>query len=185
MYFMSLQDIIKKNRKAILDRCFDLIAATYPPETSQLLKQEKDRFLNPVGHTLRHEIKIIFDELAGHMDVNKLNTALENIIKIRAVQEFAASEAVGFIFHIKKAVTEITCGTEQKEGFKDRWLKEAESQEGRRSENNETGIIYEFFEFEQRIDKLALMAFDIYMQCREKIHEIKAKGLNLKVNYGK
>ena len=32
-------------------------------------------------------------------------------------------------------------------------------------------------EFETRVDRLTLLAFDKYMQCREKIHEIQAQEL--------
>ncbi len=32
----------------------------------------------------------------------------------------------------------------------------------------------EILELESRIDALALIAFDIYMKCREKIYELKA-----------
>lgn len=155
---MSLQDKIKQKKEAISERCFNLIASTYPPATSQLLKREKDRFLNPVGYAIQNEIETIFNELTGEMNSNRLYTALESIIKIRAVQDFSPSEAVGFVFLLKEAVSETV-------------------RSGEHNTKKEEGMILnELIEFEQRIDRIALMAFDIYMECREKIHEIKIKA---------
>jgi hypothetical protein len=162
---MSLQNKIKQKKKVILERCFNLIAGTYPTETSQLLKREKDRFLNPVGYTIQNEMETIFDELTGEMNSNRLYTAIESIIKIRAVQDFSPSDAIGFVFLLKKALSE-TVGS------------------GEYNTKKEEGmLVTEFIEFEQRIDRVALMAFDVYMECRKKIHEIKLK--EVKANYGK
>jgi len=165
---MNLQDVIKKNRNVILRRCFNLIAGTYPAATAQLLKQEKDRFLNPAGYIIQNEMETVFDELTGEMNSNRLYTALEGIIKIRAVQDFSPSEAVGFVFLLKEAVREETT-KERVQG--------AEGPRGRGARDNKAEIFEEFIEFEQRIDRIALVAFDIYMKCREKIHNIKIKEI--------
>ena len=41
-------------------------------------------------------------------------------------------------------------------------------------EVQERSMYDELFTLESRIDSLALLAFDIYMQCRERIFEIRA-----------
>lgn len=174
---MSLQDVIKKNRNAILEMCFDLIADTYPSETAQLLKQEEDRFKNPVGYTIRNGIETIFEELTGEMNSNRLNAALENIIKIRAVQDFSPSEAVGFIFLLKKTVRKTIWSGEQIAESGEYRVQGTEGQSSRGFKDNKTAIFEELFDIEQRIDRIALMAFDIYMECREKIHNIKIKEI--------
>jgi len=62
----------------------------------------------------------------------------------------------------------------------------AEGPRGQGVKNNETEISEELLNFEQRIDKIALMAFDIYMECREKIYEIKIKEFKQRAgDYGK
>ena len=38
---------------------------------------------------------------------------------------------------------------------------------------NEPGNINDLFEIESRIDKSALIAFDLYMKCREKVYQIR------------
>ena len=75
------------------------------------------------------------------------------MIRIRAVQNFTPSEAVAFIFQLKKIVRH-ALGSEL-------LLR--------------TGITEELVAFESAVDDLALFSFDLYMQCREGIYEIKAK----------
>ncbi|MDI6814817.1 MAG: RsbRD N-terminal domain-containing protein, partial [Dehalococcoidales bacterium] len=77
---------------------------TYPSDTSRFLKQEKDRFLNPVGYTISQEIGAVYEELLQGMDFGKLSASLDNIIRIRSVQDFSPSQAIAFIFLLKKAI---------------------------------------------------------------------------------
>lgn len=147
---MVLESLLSQNRAAILERWFQLIVATYPADTSRFLKQEKDRFVNPVGYTTSREIEVLYDELLRGMNSDKLSVSLDNIIRIRAVQDFYPSQAIAFIFLIKKAVREELA-----------------------SEIRENQLFEELLQFESRIDELALLALDIYMKCREKVYEIR------------
>ena len=133
-----------------MERWFQLILETYPADTSRFLKQEKDRFINPVGYTISQEIEALYDELLQEMNSDKLAACLDNIIRIRAVQDFSPSQTVAFIFLLKKAIREELT-----------------------SEIKENRVFEELLEFEARIDKLVLLAFDIYMKCREKVFEIR------------
>ena len=110
-------------------------------QTVRLLLREKDAFRNPVGHALRKELPVLTAELLGEMDQARVSAALESIVRIRAVQNFSASESVGFVFLLKGILRE-------------RW-------KGREEERAAV---------EARIDAAALMAFDLYMKCREKIY---------------
>lgn len=152
---MILQKLLIKDKKALLNRWFDLIIESYPPETSQFLKNQKDRFQNPVGFTISKEIEAIFDQLVGGKPQKKMvSEFLDKIIRIRAVQDFSPSDAVSFMFQLKAIVREEV----QKQG------KEAEQAQ----------LSKELLEFERAIDRLALLAFDIYVSCRQKVFEIKA-----------
>lgn len=140
---------------------------TYPPGSSGVFENSEDRFQNPVGFTIRNEMEHVYNELAGKMDMNRLNNALENIIKIRAVQDFAPSEAISFVFLLKKAIMEeIT-----KDGF------EGTSSMKPGGGNKETETLEGLLQLEERIDRIALLSFDIYMKCREKVHEIRLKEI--------
>ena len=144
---LKLNNILSKGRKSIINRWFDLILDTYPE--ADVLKKEKDRFANPVGHTILTGIEDIFDGILADYDLDKFLPLLDNIIRIRAIQEFAPSVAISFIFLLKQAIREEV-----------------------KVRNN--GIFEELLVLESKIDSLAAISFDIYMKCREKIHELKA-----------
>ncbi len=147
---MVLESLLSQNRAAILERWFQLILETYPAGTSRFLKKEKDRFVNPVGYTTSREIGVLYEELLRGMDSDKLSVSLDNIIRIRSVQDFSPSQAIAFIFVLKKAIREELA-----------------------SEIRENQLFEELLRFESRIDELALLALDIYMKCREKVYEIR------------
>ena len=147
---MVLEHLLPQKRAAILERWFQLILETYPADTSRFLKQQKDRFINPVGYTISQEIEALYDELLQEMNSDKLAACLDNIIRIRAVQDFPPSQTIAFIFLLKKAIREELA-----------------------SEIAENRVLEELSKFESKIDKLVLLALDIYMKCREKVFEIR------------
>ncbi len=70
---------------------------TYPADTSRFLKGEKDMFANPVGHTITANAEYILEGLIKGADAASLSAYLEQIIRIRAVQDF--TPAAGSVFH--------------------------------------------------------------------------------------
>ena len=147
-----LKELIGKKRKEILKRWFDLIVETYPSDAATLMKKNRDAFTNPVGSTILREIEILFSGLCEGCDPEKMSGSLDSILKIRSVQDFSPSKAVGFVFLLKKAIGEVLKGDIEKEGVVEEWQT-----------------------FQSKIDGMALQAFDIYVDCREKIYEIRAK----------
>jgi hypothetical protein len=147
----DLVKIIEHKKAAIVKKWFDLTAQTYAPDTAEFLKSKSDPFANPVGGSILSSLDVLLDQLIHDMDPQIINSYLDPIIRIRAVQNFSPSQATAFILSLKKV------------------LRANLANELRDLRN--TG---ELFEFESRIDQLCLMAFDIYMQCREKIYQISA-----------
>ena len=145
-----LEDLLLRNETGILKRWFDLILETYPADTATLMRKDKDPFTNPVGSTLSREIEVLFKKLCEGSPNETCQASLDSILKIRSVQDFSPSKAVGFIFLLKRAIGETLKNEICKESVMDQWLK-----------------------FQSRIDDLALQAFDGYMECREKICEIR------------
>ncbi len=148
---MELRDLLQDRREVILRRWFDVIIKTYPEETSRFLQKEKDQFANPVGHAISEGISGVYEQLFGEIQPEEVTPFLDRVIRIRAIQEFTPSQAIGFMFLLKDVIR-------QELG----------------EEIQKAGIAKQLVEIESKIDKLALMAFDIYMQCREKIYELKA-----------
>src|SRR5208337_4159429 len=138
-----MEDLAEK-RGAILERWLEQTLASYPSQTARFLRNEKDRFRNPVGNTLKEGLATLLEEITGEMDIVKIRPALESIVRLRAVQDFTPAQATGFVFALREILYENLEG-----GGPPAWQK--------------------------RIDEMALLAFDLYMRCREEIYEIKAR----------
>lgn len=150
---MKLEELLTARASRILKRWLDFIFNTYPADAQRFLRKQKDSFANPVGSTLSRELENLCREFLGKADPDKMASALEGIVRIRAIQGFSASEAVAFIFFLKRIIREET----DKEFREDRLAME------------------ELLALESRLDDLALQAFDLYMACKEKVFEIRAR----------
>jgi len=145
---MNLESLLTEKKKAIIQKWIELVLDSYG--SSNFFKKQKDRFANPVGATISEGLTKIFTVLVENRDLNDIAKPLEDIIKIRAVQDFAPSQAVSFIYLFKDIV--------RQELAREKKLAEM---------HTNLAVL------EARIDKTALMAFDYYMDCRERLHRIR------------
>jgi hypothetical protein len=148
-----MPNISSQRKQPIVERWLALTLQTYPSQSVRFLLHEKDPFRNPVGHTLKEGIPLLVDELLGDMNANRIAQALEGIVRIRAVQSLSASQAVGFVFLLKKVLRE-------------EWPADLEVR----------------FELENRVDEMALAAFDLFMRCREQVYEVQVGEARRKVS---
>ncbi len=137
-------EALSTRKGALLEKWLERTLASYPSQTAGFLRNEKDRFRNPVGSTLKEGLATLLDEITGEMDTARIKPALESIVRLRAVQDFTAAQATGFVFALREILYDNLEG-----GGPPAWQK--------------------------RIDEMALLAFDLYMRCREEIYEIKAR----------
>lgn len=148
---MSFLDRLAERRTAILDRWRELTLATYPRDTALFLKGGgRDEFHNPVGMRVAVGVAALFDYLLGREEFERARDALEDVIRVRAIQDFSPGRAVGFVPLLKKAV------------------------------RDEMGLghpLGDFLALESRIDDLTLLAFDLFMESREKLYEMRAKEI--------
>ncbi len=166
---MKLYNLLSEKKSAILDKWYDAVLDTYPSDTSGFLKGQKNSFLNPVGFTIFQGIENLFEELLcennppisplvkggeGGLSGERASLFLDNIIRIRAVQEFTPSQSVAFVLLLKNAIREEL-----------------------KSELVEQQLLEELLFFESKIDDMALLSFDIYMKCREKLFQLKVNEL--------
>ena len=147
----DLVRIVEQKKAGIVKKWFDLTAQTYAPDTAEFLKSKTDPFANPVGGSILNSLNALLDQLIHDMDPQSINSYLDPIIRIRAVQNFTPSQATAFILFLKEILRTNLA-----------------------KELRDIRFTGEFFKFESKIDQLCLMAFDIYMQCREKIYQISA-----------
>ncbi len=149
---MDLKSQLKAKQSVIVKKWFNSVAETYPDNTAAFLKKQKAQFTNPVGYTLSEGLEGLFEALLKGVIGEQVKLFLDSIIRIRAIQEFTPSEAVSFVFLLKKIVRQ-ELGNEVLQ---------------QQSMNEELSA------FDSSVDDLALYSFDIYITCREKIYELKA-----------
>ena len=151
---IKLEKLLSQHKNTLIKQWFDDVVRSYPVDTARFLKQQKDPFANPVGSTTLKGLEALFDVMTTGLDREAVNSFLDPIIRIRALQDFTPSQAVSFILFLKKAIRE-TLGKE----FQD------------------IEVVTAFLNIESRIDDLCMAAFDIYVQCREKIYQIQANEM--------
>ncbi len=156
---MTLRGLLREKKAAIVERWLDESLAGYPADASSFFRRETDPFTNPVGHALREGTQVIFENLLGEMDADEICRHLHEIIRIRAVQDFTPSQAVSFVFLLKKAIRiEI-----------DHALSDAR-------------LVTELTGIDAQVDQIALFAFDIYSRCREQISELRINEVKRSVS---
>ena len=155
---MTFQALLEENRAAILDRWRDLILDSYPGEAARFFKGEKDRFQNPVGHSITHATATLYDGVLLGEQVDAVPEALEGLVRLRAVQDLSAAQAVSFVFLLKRAVRTTLEGAVSEPG---NW--------------EALGAL------ETRIDELAAAAFDVYVEQRERIYRIRTGELKRRI----
>jgi hypothetical protein len=151
---MKVQELLARRKTAILKRWLNKILETYPPDTSKFLKNVRDPFANPVGNTISQGIEGLYEGLVEGTTSEEASSFLDHIIRIRAIQEFSPSEAVGFVFFLRDAIREEL-----------------------KKEIRGGHISHDLSALDSRIDELALLSFDIYMKCREKLYELRSNEL--------
>ncbi len=147
---MDFLDRLIDDTQVILDRWFFYIIGSYPSDTSTFLKTQEDPFANPVGCTTHNALSGLLDGLFSNIDIKNLESWVDSIVRIRAVQDFKPSEAISFIFALKGIIHQHLFAEKVHYDPDDLLL------------------------LNGRIDTIGIMAFDVYMMCKEQIYEIKA-----------
>ena len=150
---MGIQSLLTEKKADLIKEWRNVIIASYPKDSQSFLKG-KSQFANPVGFVISNEIESLYDELTRENgDVEKIASALENIIRIRAVQDFKPSRAVSFVMELKGLVRGVL-GDGHSAALKD---------------------------FDDRMDQMTLLAFDIYEKCRQRLFEIRVNEVKNQV----
>lgn len=155
---MTFGELVQGNAEAIIKRWLDDALATYADDAAKAFGRRKDRFDNPVGHSLRQGTREIFNAILEGMDEKTIQTHLFEIIRIRAVQQFSPSQSLTFIFSLKKVLRDVV---------------------GAPLESPE--LARQLADFDGSVDRVGLMAFDTYVQCREQYHNLRVNELKRQI----
>lgn len=147
----ELNGFLLERKNSILARWYRLILSTYPPESSSFINSAPAT-VNLARLILSSAAEGLYDELTGDMDERGVVSSLEDLIRLRAVQDFTASGAVAFVFLLKQAI-----------------LGEIEDMDF------PPLPALELDDVASKIDRMALIAFDEYVHCRERMRELREK----------
>lgn len=153
---MSLTDFLTQRKDTILERWFDLIVKTYPG-LSTIFLRKKHRWGNPVGTNIEAAIAALYDELLKPEAGKELAPLLDQVVRIRSVQEYSPSESVAILLFVKHVVRE---------------------QLAEEIDSGEVDV-HELLQFEARVDSMMLVAFDIYTKCRNQLFELRLNDFKI------
>jgi hypothetical protein len=156
---MQLATLLSQKKASILGRWLTTVYESYPPETAIFLRKEKNRFDNPMGYRISEGLEGLYGALLQEVERDQILTCLDEIIRIRALQDFAPSQALAFIFLLKNVIRQELAEEIQQEN-----------------------LAAEILELESRIDGLALLGFDVYAKRREKLHEIRTGEVQARIS---
>ena len=122
--------------------------------SSDFFKQAKDQFANPVGANIRAGLTKIFQLIATEADQQDFADPLDQVVRIRAVQEFTPAQAVEPLFELKWVVKQVFSADE-----------------------NCRSLLSELAPFDRDVDRVVLMAFDMYMNCRDRLYQARIREL--------
>jgi hypothetical protein len=148
---MVLKDLLEQHKPVILKKWIDVLVNSYHADASQFIKTSKNPFANPVGNTISSVLDSVLDVLVYRRNTDTIESSLDLLLRIRAVQAFSPSKAVSFIFSLKQIIRDIL-----------------------KKQIHAERMDMDLYDFDSSIDQLGLVAFDIYMKCREKIYDVKA-----------
>lgn len=145
---MDLAEGFRNHGDKIVSRWVEYTLSTY--SSSDFFVKERDKFANPVGGNIREALKSLFSLLVKQSDPKEFVPPLEQIISIRSVQQFSPSQAVSPLNAVKHITREIF------EADKER-----------------AHLIAELYDFEFRVDLAVFAAFDIFMNYRERLYQVR------------
>ncbi len=149
------ESLLAQRRPALTKRWIDAVLSTYSADAAGFMRRQKDPFANPGGHLIDECIPVLLDALDRGVERDQVEGPLEGLLKLRALQDFTPSEAVAFVFAVKTML---------------------------REELDFEPLAPEWSTLDTRVDALGLVAFDVYMRCREKVYEVRYNQLK-KMNY--
>lgn len=149
---MQLIEALKNKRNEILSTWVDRTLDSYT--SSGFFKKSKDRFANPVGANIREGLGRLYDLLLADAKQQELKSPLDQVMRIRAVQEFTPAQAVAPILELKWVVKQIFTADKKLHP-----------------------LLTELDSFDCNVDRAALAAFDIYTACREQLYQNRISEL--------
>lgn len=151
---MGVKEKLSECQTEIIADWFKSAMSDYSDKTAAAYTNSRNQFANPVGTTISKAMELIVGNLINEEDNREeVKSKLEEVVRIRALQDFSPSESLGFIFHLKDILLKYLGKKLDSENVK------------------------ELLKIDAEIDRLAQISFDTYAKCREKVFELRNKEI--------
>lgn len=145
---MDLAEAFRNYREKIVDKWVEYTLKTYA--SSEFFVRERNKFSNPIGASVREALDRLFVLLSKGTDPEEFKGPVDQIIRLRAVQQFSPAQAIAPLNAVKHITREILAGDKERSIF-----------------------IKDLYDFEFAVDLAVLAAFDIYMESRERLYQVR------------
>ncbi|MEW6071552.1 MAG: RsbRD N-terminal domain-containing protein [Planctomycetota bacterium] len=154
-----MEETLKQKRDEIVRGWIEAALAIFPVEARTFFANVADPFANPAGCTISTEIGRLFDAVARDAPDEELDPPLDRIVQITCLQDAAPSQGIAFVFALRETVRRALA-----------------------SARDERGVLEGLREFEPRIDRLALRAFDRHARLRQRIADLRVQEVRGRVS---
>jgi len=149
---MELTEALSKKKKEILAVWIERTLDSYI--SPGFFKKSKDQFANPVGFNIANGLTALLEFLLDNADPQAYLKPLDQVVRIRAVQEFTPSQAIAPFLELKWVVKQVLSG-----------------------DKDTQPLLRMLDTLDCDIDRMALAAFDIYTECREQLYRNRVREL--------
>jgi len=149
---MEVTEALARKKQAILSLWIERTLDSYG--APGFFKTARDPFANPVGSNITTGLTALFDLLLADSELQAFDKPLDQVVRIRAVQDLTPAQAVAPFLELKWVVKKVFSG--------DQGLKP---------------LLSHLDDLDCRIDRMALAAFNIYSECREQLYRNRIREL--------
>jgi hypothetical protein len=157
---VPIRDLLRERQDTIVQRWAETVFSSYPSDAAVLFQRQQDPFANPVGKSIRDGTRGVFQAILDGMPLEDLRSHLDEILRVRAVQEFSPSEALSFVFSLRSILREAVPEVERDPGLRE-----------------------EMGKVDEEIDRVALAAFDLYSERREEVAQLRIAEVKRQVGW--
>ncbi len=149
---MELNEALLQKKKEILSLWIERTLDSY--SSPGFFKKSKDPFANPVGSNISHGLTSLYELLLSGAEQQAYIKPLDQVVRIRAVQDFTPSQAMAPFLELKWVVKQVLSGDKATKS-----------------------LMPMLDTLDCEIDRMALAAFDIYSNCREQLYRNRISEL--------
>lgn len=149
---MDLTEALTIKKKEILDLWIGRTLDSYI--SPGFFKKSKDPFANPVGVNIASGLTALLDFLLSNAEPQAYHLPLDQVVRIRAVQDFTPSQAIAPFLELKWVVKQVFS-----------------------ADKDTQPLLQSLDTLDCEIDRMALAAFDIYTECKEQLYRNRVREL--------